>query len=80
MLVSAVFVLAGLMLSLAVRRRRFWVRLTPQAAGGTRVELGGLARTDRAGYGEEFDRLTAEVLGTRPGDDVQQSPKTEDGP
>ena len=27
--------------------------------GGTRVELGGLARTDRAGYGEEFDRLTA---------------------
>jgi len=44
-----------------VRRRRFWVRLTPEAAG-TRVELGGLARTDRAGYGEEFDRLTADVL------------------
>ena len=61
-LVSAVFVLVGLMLSLAVRRRRFWVRLTPDAAGGTRVELGGLARTDRAGYGEEFDRLTAQVL------------------
>jgi cytochrome c biogenesis protein len=79
-LVSAVFVLAGLMLSLAVRRRRFWVRLTPDAAGGTRVELGGLARTDRAGYGEEFDRLTAAVLGTRPDDDVQESRKTEDGP
>jgi len=60
-LVSAVFVLVGLMASLAVRRRRFWVRLTPEAAG-TRVELGGLARTDRAGYGEEFDRLTADVL------------------
>ena len=79
-LVSAIFVLAGLMLSLAVRRRRFWVRLTPDAAGGTRVELGGLARTDRAGYGEEFDRLTAAVLGTRPDDDVQESRKTEDGP
>jgi len=79
-LVSAIFVLAGLMLSLAVRRRRFWVRLTPDAAGGTRVEFGGLARTDRAGYGEEFDRLTAAVLGTRPDDDVQESRKTEDGP
>jgi len=79
-LVSAIFVLAGLMLSLAVRRRRFWVRLTPDAAGGTRVECGGLARTDRAGYGEEFDRLTAAVLGTRPDDDVQESRKTEDGP
>ena len=73
-LVSAVFVLVGLMLSLAVRRRRFWVRLTPDAAGGTRVELGGLARTDRAGYGEEFDRLTAQVLGI----DMQESRETED--
>ena len=27
----------------------------------TRVELGGLARTDRAGYGEEFDRLRAAI-------------------
>ncbi|MDT7581947.1 MAG: hypothetical protein QOK35_3211, partial [Pseudonocardiales bacterium] len=24
--------------------------------------LGGLARTDRAGYGEEFDRLRADLL------------------
>ena len=71
-LVSAVFVLVGLMLSLAVRRRRFWARLTPDAAGGTRVELGGLARTDRAGYGEEFDRLTAQVL------DMQDSRETEE--
>ena len=28
----------------------------------TVVEIGGLARTDRAGYGEEFDRLRAELL------------------
>src|SRR3954447_7793010 len=87
-LTSAVFMLTGLMLSLAVRRRRFWVRLTPAGAGGTRVELGGLARTDRAGYGEEFDRLTAAVLGTDPdgsgadsaGMDTHESPKTEDRP
>jgi cytochrome c biogenesis protein len=57
----AVLVLVGLMLSLAVRRRRFWARLTP-AQAGTHVELGGLARTDRAGYGEEFDHLRAELL------------------
>ena len=60
-LAFAVTMLVGLMLSLAVRRRRFWVRLSPRA-GGTHVELGGLARTDRAGYGEEFDRLRAELL------------------
>jgi cytochrome c biogenesis protein len=85
-LVFAVAMLGGLLLSLTVRRRRFWARLTPRPpassapqatggrvegprpttvsrpGGGTRVELGGLARTDRAGYGEEFDRLRAELL------------------
>jgi cytochrome c biogenesis protein len=62
-LVFAVLVLAGLGLSLSIRRRRFWVRLTPTADGArTVVEIGGLARTDRAGYGEEFDRLRADLL------------------
>jgi cytochrome c biogenesis protein len=62
-LVFAVLLLAGLGLSLTIRRRRFWARLTPAGDGaGTVVELGGLARTDRAGYGEEFDRLRADLL------------------
>jgi cytochrome c biogenesis protein len=26
------------------------------------VELGGLARTEAAGYGEEFDRIVADLL------------------
>jgi cytochrome c biogenesis protein len=62
-LAFAVLLLIGLGLSLTIRRRRFWARLTP-IEGGTRtvVELGGLARTDRAGYGEEFERLAAAVL------------------
>ena len=62
----AVTMLIGITLSLTVRRRRFWVRLQP-ADDGTRtvLELGGLARTDRAGYGEEFDRLRAELIDTR---------------
>jgi cytochrome c biogenesis protein len=71
-LVFAVLLLIGLGLSLTVRRRRFWARLTPVDGGArTLVELGGLARTDRAGYGEEFDRLAAELLdGAVPGPDA----------
>lgn len=65
-LVFAVLLLIGLALSLTIRRRRFWVRLTPltghDGVDRTVVEVGGLARTDRAGYGEEFDRLRAELL------------------
>ncbi|MGE3285307.1 MAG: cytochrome c biogenesis protein ResB, partial [Pseudonocardia sp.] len=62
-LVFAVLALGGLAVSLSVRRRRFWVRLTPAGPQRTDVELGGLARTDRAGYGEEFERLARELLG-----------------
>jgi cytochrome c biogenesis protein len=60
-LVFAVLLLIGLALSLTIRRRRCWARLTP-VGGGTLVQLGGLARTDRAGYGEEFERLRDAVL------------------
>ncbi|MHA6792562.1 cytochrome c biogenesis protein ResB [Pseudonocardia bannensis] len=58
----AVLVMIGLGLSLSIKRRRFWVRLTPAGSGCTVVEIGGLARTDQAGYGEEFDRLRADLL------------------
>jgi cytochrome c biogenesis protein len=66
-LVSAVCVLGGLAASLSIKRRRFWVRATPStggdSSGRTVVEVGGLARTDQAGYGEEFSRLAARILG-----------------
>lgn len=62
----AVAMLLGLAASLVVKRRRFWVRVAPGAeTGGKRhtvVELGGLARTDQAGYGEEFTRISGELL------------------
>lgn len=61
-LAFAVLVLGGLGLSLVVKRRRFWVRVTPGGRPGTVVELGGLARTEAAGYGEEFDRIAAQLL------------------
>ena len=62
MLVFAIALLGGLLCSLAVRRRRFWAKITPSGEGRAVVEIGGLARTDRAGYGEEFDRLRADLL------------------
>ena len=56
-LVSAMTMMAGLVVSLVVRRRRVWVRLRPQAPGTVNVELGGLARTDNSGWGDEFERF-----------------------
>jgi cytochrome c biogenesis protein len=61
----AVLVLGGLGLSLAVKRRRFWVRVCSAGPAGTVVELGGLARTEAAGYGEEFDRIAVDLLPPR---------------
>lgn len=62
-LVSAITMMAGLVVSLLVRRRRVWVRLAPAGAPDTvNVELGGLARTDNSGWGDEFERLTARLL------------------
>ncbi|NKE63756.1 cytochrome c biogenesis protein ResB [Lentzea sp. PSKA42] len=61
-LVFAILIILGLGVSLTVKRRRVWVRATPQDDGRTLVEVGGLARTDQAGYGEEFTRLARAVL------------------
>jgi cytochrome c biogenesis protein len=67
-LAFALVLLAGLGLSLTIRRRRFWARLTPLDDARTRIELGGLARTDRAGYGEEFERLRTTLFTETPKD------------
>jgi cytochrome c biogenesis protein len=64
-LVFAITMMAGLVVSLLVRRRRVWVRLTPggeTAPGTVNVELGGLARTDNSGWGDEFERLAERLL------------------
>jgi cytochrome c biogenesis protein len=67
LLAAAVTMIVGLLGSLAVRRRRLWLRITPagseEHAGFTLVEIGGLARTDGGNFNEEFaelaDRLRA---------------------
>ena len=57
-LVAGILVIAGLLGSLRVRRRRFWLRATPvEADDGTRrsvVTAAGLPRTDPDGFRQEF--------------------------
>jgi cytochrome c biogenesis protein len=61
-LIAAAGVLIGLLLSLRIRRRRLWLRITPaEAADGphrTVIEAGGLARTDSGVFGDEFRQIT----------------------
>jgi cytochrome c biogenesis protein len=62
-LMFAITMMAGLVVSLLVRRRRVWVRLVAADAPDTvNVELGGLARTDNSGWGDEFERLTDRLM------------------
>ncbi|MDJ0392110.1 cytochrome c biogenesis protein ResB [Rhodococcus sp. G-MC3] len=62
-LVFALTMMGGLLVSLVIKRRRVWVRFTADSdSRRTVVELGGLARTDQAGWGEEFDRLCAKLM------------------
>ncbi|GII26398.1 cytochrome c biogenesis protein ResB [Planosporangium mesophilum] len=49
---AAVFLLAGLLLSLWGKRRRIWLRVN-----GDRVDVGGLPRTDYPGFAAEFDEI-----------------------
>jgi len=62
----AVAMMVGLLLSLLIKRRRIWIRVTPPGDSTTErrtvVQVGGLARTDQAGYGEEFTAIADELL------------------
>jgi cytochrome c biogenesis protein len=56
-LLAAILIVLGLILSLRVRRRRFWVRATLHEGGRTVIEAGGLARTDPEQFADEFSAL-----------------------
>lgn len=71
-LVTTVISLVSLVGSLMIRRRRIWVRFYPQENGTTRVETGGLARTDRAGWGEEYEKFHRELLGLKEEDEDEE--------
>jgi cytochrome c biogenesis protein len=59
--VAAGLLLCGLVPSLYVTRRRVWVRAAPDGAGGTRVELAGLALQGKAAFEGELARLAEHV-------------------
>lgn len=61
-LLFAILLIGGILASLMIKRRRVWFRVGPADDGSpglSTVEVGGLARTDQAGYGSEFDQLVA---------------------
>jgi cytochrome c biogenesis protein len=67
-LVAAILIVAGLLGSLRVRRRRFWLRAVPAQAGhdgrSTVVTAAGLARTDVGGFVAELDDLVDVIRGS----------------
>jgi len=63
MLIAAIGIVSGLMLSLFVRRRRVWVRAGAGQDGTTTVEVGGLSRTDPERFATEFASLVKEMRG-----------------
>ncbi|OXM71502.1 cytochrome c biogenesis protein ResB [Amycolatopsis vastitatis] len=65
----AVAMFVGLGASLLVKRRRLWVRVKPgtEDEPGTVIEVAGLARTDQAGYGEEFHRVSERLISGQKG-------------
>ena len=58
---AAVLLLAGLVPSLYVTRRRIWVRAVPAGPGVTRVELAGLALQGKPAFEIELARLAEQV-------------------
>ncbi len=76
-LVGAVLIIAGLLGSLRVRRRRFWLRAVPAAADDpdrrTVVTAAGLARSDAEGFADELEELASQ-LGRRTAAQRQSRP------
>lgn len=62
--IFAISMVGGLVLSLMVTRRRIWARIATAEDGKTVIELGGLAKTDRAGWGREFDAIRDQLTET----------------
>jgi len=59
-LAAAMLLVAGLVASLRIRRRRFWLRARPDGAR-TAVEAGGLARSDPESFAAEFTTVIARL-------------------
>jgi cytochrome c biogenesis protein len=71
LLVAAVLIVVGLIASLRVRRRRFWLRAVPvegaDPARRTVVTAAGLARSDTDDFAGELDDLVGQIGGPQAG-------------
>ena len=65
-LAGALAAVAGLLLSLFVRRRRVWVRATTGPDGTTVVEVAGLAKTEPGSVEDDVDALVAVLAPDQP--------------
>ena len=70
-LLASLIAIAGLMLSLFVRRRRVWVKVAPAGDAATLVQVAGLAKTDVGGLPDEVAEVAA-LLG-EPGSTERRS-------
>ena len=62
LLIAAILMVAGLLGSLAIRRRRLWVRVAPAGASARSVvSVGGLARTDGGNFSTEFSAIVEQL-------------------
>ena len=68
-LLAAVVAILGLTLSLFIRRRRIWVKVLTDAAGGTLVQVAGLAKTESVDLPEEVAALATHLAAERTGND-----------
>jgi cytochrome c biogenesis protein len=71
-LLASMAAIAGLMLSLFVRRRRLWVKVVAVDGGGTLVQVAALGKTETADLTDDVTAL-ADHLG-RPGADERSAP------
>ena len=57
MAISAVFIMAGLIMTLFVTRRRAWIKITPGKKGQVTLEFAVLARGEDLGLQRGLDDL-----------------------
>jgi cytochrome c biogenesis protein len=69
--ISALLIMAGLVVSLFVTRRRAWIRVVPGRGSDAVVEIAVLARGDDPGLPRELERLVADFS-------QEQNPKLEE--
>ncbi|MBN9620770.1 MAG: cytochrome c biogenesis protein ResB, partial [Actinobacteria bacterium] len=76
LLLAVLAMVFGLICSLTIRRRRIWLRLTPDTDDGTlrysQVEVGGLARSDSGNFTAEFTAVLTRLRDTAVTADAEQ--------